>query len=142
MFPAASHSVFFLSIGDKLNVLEFERWLPIAEYPSYEVSSLGRVRNIRTQHILKPAPNSKGYLCVLLYKGSKRNRRTHLVHRLVARAFLPNPSNLPQVNHLNGQKRDNKEVNLEWCTQSQNMKHACAMGLVVLPRHAKVRTAA
>ena len=123
-----------------MNVIEFERWLPVLEYPLYEVSSLGRVRNTCTQHILKPAPNSKGYLCVLLYRGSKRDRRSFLVHRLVA-AFLSNASNLPQVNHLNGQKRDNRVLNLEWCTQSQNMRHACAMGLATPPRR-DVRTAA
>jgi hypothetical protein len=117
-----------------MNVIEFERWLPVLEYPLYEVSSSGRVRNACTKHTLKPAPNSKGYLCVLLYRGSKRDRRSFLVHRLVAQAFLSNAPNLPQVNHLNGQKGDNGVVNLEWCTQSQNMRHACAMGLARPPR--------
>jgi hypothetical protein len=117
-----------------MNVIEFERWLPVAAYPLYEVSTLGRVRNAHTKHVLKPAPNSKGYLCVLLYQGSKRSRRSFLVHRLVAQAFLPNPSNLPQVNHLSGQKRDNRVLNIEWCTQSQNMRHAWATGLATPPR--------
>jgi hypothetical protein len=125
-----------------MNVIEFEPWLPVAEYPLYEVSNSGRVRNVHTERILKPAPNSKGYLCVLLYQGSKRNRRSFLVHRLVAQAFLPNPSNLPQVNHLNGQKRDNRVLNLEWCTQSHNMRHAFATGLATPPRRDPARMAA
>ena len=129
------------STGHQMKVIEFERWLPVVGYPLYEVSSSGRVRNTSTQHVLQPAPNSKGYLCVLLYRGSKRDRRSFLVHRLVAQAFLSNASNLPQVNHLNGQKRDNRVLNLEWCTQSQNMRHACAMGLASPPRH-HVRIAA
>lgn len=125
-----------------MNVIEFEQWIPVADYPAYEVSSLGKVRNASTRHVLKPAPNSKGYLCVLLYQGSKASRKTFLVHRLVAQAFLPNPSHLPQVNHLNGQKGDNKAVNLEWCTQSHNMKHAFATGLVIPPRRDWTRIAA
>lgn len=125
-----------------MHVMEFERWLPVEAYPLYEVSSLGRVKNARTKHVLKAAPNSKGYKCVLLYRGSKRSRRSFLVHRLVAKAFLPNPADLPQVNHLNGQKKDNRLLNLEWCTQSRNMQHAWAMGLAVPPRRDHGRMAA
>jgi hypothetical protein len=125
-----------------MQVIEFERWMPVAEYPLYEASSSGRVRNAHTLHVLKPAPNSKGYLCALLYRGGKRDRRSFLVHRLVAQAFLPNPFNLPQVNHLNGQKKDNRVFNLEWCTQSHNMQHACAMGLATPPRRDRARLAA
>jgi hypothetical protein len=112
-----------------MRVIEFELWLPVAKYPLYEVSSLGKVRNAHARHVLKPAPNSKGYLCVLLYRGSKASRRSFLVHRLVAEAFLANPSTLPQVNHLNGQKKDNRASNLEWCTCVHNMHHAVDIGL-------------
>jgi hypothetical protein len=66
---------------------------------------------------------------VLLYKGSKASSRSFLVHRLVAEAFLPNLANLPQVNHLNGQKGDNKVWNLEWVTQSRNVRHSLEVGL-------------
>jgi len=112
-----------------MRVIEFERWLPVVGNPLYEVSSLGKVRNTHTRHVLKPAPNSQGYLCVLLYKGSKASRRSFLVHRLVAEAFLANPSTLPQVNHRNGQKQDNRAFNLEWCTPAHNMRHAVEIGL-------------
>lgn len=57
------------------------------------------------------------------------NQKAFYVHRLVASAFLPNPDNLPQVNHINGNPMDNRVENLEWCTAQQNVQHAYATGL-------------
>lgn len=83
----------------------------------YLVSSSGTVYSMRRKKILKP-DNVKGYLQVTLQKGGKKDRRK--VHRLVAEAFIPNPKNLPCVNHKDENKQNNKAENLEWCTVSYN----------------------
>lgn len=92
----------------------------------YEVSSAGRVRSIKRRttigKLLKPALFGGGYCRVAFNNGEVKE--TLSVHRLVAEAFLPNPNNLPQVNHKNGIKADNTVNNLEWCTASENRRHA------------------
>ena len=93
----------------------------------YEVSSLGRVRNRKTGKIVKGCVGIRGYVQLNIFHGNKRYTRT--VHQLVANAFIPNPNNLPQVNHKNGIKTDNSVDNLEWVTSSENIKHAFATGL-------------
>ena len=97
-----------------------EKWKPIENYEGYEVSSYGRVRSSR---ILSQYTGSWGY-CVVNLKGDVK-----LVHRLVAEAFLPNPDEKRQVNHINGDKLDNLLENLEWATPSQNIQHAVDNGL-------------
>lgn len=69
----------------------------------------------------------RGYLQVLLYEEGKPHPKK--VHRLVAEAFIPNLDNKPQVNHINGDKTDNRVKNLEWCTNSENQLHAYKNGL-------------
>lgn len=71
---------------------------------------------------LKPYNNGYGYMLVDMRKNGKRYMK--LVHRLVAEAFLPNPENLPQINHKDGNKANNNVNNLEWCTCSENQFHA------------------
>ena len=75
--------------------------------------------------------NSNGYLCVDLRLGKKKKKE--LVHRLVALAFLENPENKLCVNHKDGNKKNNSVENLEWCSHSDNMKHAIVTGLNVVP---------
>lgn len=92
------------------------------------VSSLGRVRSfLRDGRILKPTPDKKGYL--RLRVTLNRERKCYKVHRLVAEAFIDNPQNKPQVNHINGDKTDNRASNLEWVTNKENARHAIKSGL-------------
>lgn len=77
--------------------------------------------------ILKQGKSKKGYPIVYLSKDGKQS--TRVVHRLVAKAFIPNPNNLPQVNHKDGCKINNHVDNLEWCDNSYNQKHAHDTGL-------------
>ena len=104
-----------------------EKWKRIKGYEEkYEVSNLGRVRNILKNKIKNTRLNN-GYEIVDLYKGGIR--KTYLVHRLVATAFIPNPNNYNEVNHISGIKSCNCSKNLEWCNRSMNMIHAYKMGL-------------
>lgn len=100
-----------------------ELWLPIKGYEGlYEVSNTGYVRSIRRNIMIKPYLNHTGYLMVNLWCNCKQDKR--LVSRLVAEHFVENKMNKPYVNHINGIKTDNRCNNLEWCTQSENVKHA------------------
>lgn len=96
---------------------------------SYQISSFGRIRNKKTGRILKLRPNHRGYLKTNISVGGRL--KTVFPHRLVAENFIPNPNNLPQVNHKDGNKENNHLDNLEWCSGSENMKHAVKIGLHV-----------
>lgn len=104
-----------------------EIWKDIPNYNGkYQISSLGRVRSFKqwhnsSIHFLIPHKTNKGYLVVSLSKNSVV--RNISIHRLVAEAFIPNPKNLPQVNHLNEDKTDNRIENLEWCDNSYNLNY-------------------
>lgn len=105
-----------------------EIWRDIDGYEGkYQVSNWGRVRNVKRNIIIKPYLNHKGYEKVSLSRGTKGNTDKHRVHRLVALAFIPNPNDLPQVNHKDGNKRNNSVSNLEWCTNLQNAQHAALL---------------
>ena len=105
-----------------------EIWKDIKDYEGlYKVSNLGRVKSLdivdrlnRTfkGKIRKAKFNNRGYEQIALYKNG--NQKYFLVHRLVAQAFIPNPDNLPQVNHLDQNNKNNNSINLEWCTNNYN----------------------
>lgn len=103
-----------------------ERWTKIKRYPKYEVSDKGRVRNKETCHVLSPR-NSNGYHTVNLFNGYGASVKA--VHRLVAEAFCEGASKELDVNHIDGCKTNNDANNLEWCTRSQNIKHAFDTGI-------------
>lgn len=127
-----------------------EIWKDIKGYEGlYQVSNLGRVRGVeklvRSKHssiktvkarLLNSSSYKSGYKYVTLSSGGFR--RKHKIHRLVATAFIPNTQNKREVNHLNGIKSDNRRDNLEWCTSSENQKHAFKIGLQVCMNHLRV----
>lgn len=92
----------------------------------YLVSDCGRLKTAKTGRILKPTLEG-GYERVKLFKMNRE--KSYRVHRLVAEAFISNPDNLPQVNHKDGNKRNNRVSNLEWCTAKENLEHAYKNGL-------------
>lgn len=99
-----------------------EIWKEIEGYEKYFVSDKGRVKSLKRgeERLLRPQANKKGYLIVNLSKNGKV--KGFLVHRLVAEAFLPNPKNLPEVDHLNDNPADCRADNLEWVTHSENIR--------------------
>jgi hypothetical protein len=103
-----------------------EQWKVISAFPRYSVSTFARVRNDRTGRILKPG-HSKGYPAVWLTNEKGVKPRT--IHRLMAQAFIPNPDNLPEVNHKDGVPRHLELSNLEWTTRAGNTQHAYDIGL-------------
>lgn len=102
-------------------------WKPIEGFEElYKVSDNGQVQRIGS-NILKPQDNSKGYLIVSLSKNG--HRKSYKIHRLVLKAFVPNPDNLNITNHLDGNKKNNNVSNLEWTTSAKNNQHAWDNGL-------------
>lgn len=102
-------------------------WRPVTGYPGYQVSTDGEVRNAATGRKLKPIQGSTGYSHVTLCDNGRHHQTS--IHRLVAQEFIANPENKPIVNHIDGNKANNHVDNLEWCTSSENMKHAYRTGL-------------
>lgn len=118
-----------------------EIWKDIEDYPNYQISNFGRVKSkeryVNTiggakrkikDKIIKPTLDSRGYYVVSLYN-EKGKSNPKLIHRLVCETFLENKNNYPVINHINGIKIDNRLENLEFCTQSHNIKEAYRLGL-------------
>ena len=99
-----------------------EIWKTIEGYENYKVSNTGYVMNSLTGKILKPGNNGCGYIHVALYYKDHKVK-TIMIHRLVAKAFIPNPNNLPQVNHIDECKTNNCVDNLQWMTSEDNINH-------------------
>lgn len=98
-----------------------EIWKTIEGFENYEVSTEGEVRNKNTGRVLKQWLNENGYFQVVLCLNGKKTVKR--VHRLVAEAFIPNPDNNPQVNHIDEDKTDNLVENLNWMTAKENSNY-------------------
>lgn len=130
MEPYYYSSLFFIEV-----------FRPVVGYEGlYEVSNMGRIRSldkicpigkygnvVKVGRILKPEIKF-GYMLVRLYKGG--GRRSEFVHRLVGIAFIPNPENKPEINHIKAIKTSNNHLSIEWVTPTENMDHASKMGLL------------
>lgn len=106
-----------------------EIWKPIVGLEGYyEVSNLGRLKGIKFGTIYKLSKNRDGYLqTIIKFKGKK----IHLyAHKQVAKSFIKNTLNKKTVNHIDGDKNNNKVSNLEWLSQGENLKHAYSVGLM------------
>lgn len=120
-----------------------EIWKDIKWYKGlYQISNMGRVKSLERnvvrgrgglykieEKILKSDKNRDGYLFVHLCKNGKRKH--HLIHRLVAQAFIPNPHNLQQVNHRDENKTNNRVENLEWCDAKYNMNYGTSIERII-----------
>lgn len=100
----------------------------ITDVPGFGITNLSRVVNLEFNTIVKPKIDRAGYLRVTMQKDGKKFERR--VHRLVAMYFIPNPNNLPQVNHIDGNKSNADITNLEWVTPKENSEHASRTGLL------------
>ena len=105
-----------------------ETWKTIVGYENYSISNKGKVRNDVTKRILSLFP-VQGYLMVNL-TGNNGEKKLFYVHRLVGQAFVDNPNDYKEINHKNGIKEDNNVENLQWCTRSENIRHAYAIRLM------------
>lgn len=125
-----------------------EIWKDIAGYIGvYQISNFGRVKSLerkiwngkgyytKEEMILIPSSDGQGYLVVGLSKNNKKLSKT--VHRLVATTHIPNPYNKKQVNHIDGNKENNRYDNLEWCTNRENYEHAIDNGLKCMQKATK-----
>ena len=116
----------------------------IDEFPNYLISDTGTVFSTNYKrkkgliHPLKQYIGDGGYLLVNFHTG-KKSGYNRLVHRLVAKAFIPNPENLKEVNHKDGNKFNNCVENLEWVTPAENAQHARATGLIGFQKMRPVR---
>lgn len=108
----------------KEELLIKEEWKDIKNYEGlYQISNLGRVKKINKSNIIicKPSIDTSGYKQIVLTKNKKR--KSYKIHRLIAQAFIPNPNNLPQINHKDENKLNNDVSNLEWCTLQYNCNY-------------------
>lgn len=109
----------------------------IKGFENYTISEKGDVFSLITNKQLVQRVGKQGYAYVNLYKDGKKT--TKKIHKLVAEAFIKNPNNYSQVNHIDGNKLNNRVNNLEWCSPSYNTFHAYSLGLINLNTEAHIK---
>jgi len=114
-----------------------QKYYPIKGLSSYSINQEGQVYSHLTNRILKPYLGANGYF---VFDLSSPNKRMHYQHRLMAETFIPNPEFKSDVNHINGNKQDNRLENLEWATRSENIKHAHRLGLKKVSEKNRIAT--
>ena len=132
-----SEKNFISEFENNFKIFVGEIWKDIEGYEGiYQVSNKGRIKSFYgvKEKILVTRTKGHDYEKVLLSKNGVG--KTFLIHRLVAKAFIPNPENKPEVNHIDGNKKNNCVENLEWMTCSENTKHAFDTGLAKVLRGA------
>lgn len=98
-------------------------------FDRFEASTDGKIRNAKTQKIYKTFVNKNGYEQICVSLGHRNRKKVFRVHRAILETFMPNPENKPEVNHKDGNKLNNHVSNLEWATESENIRHAYDNGL-------------
>lgn len=111
-----------------------EIWKPVEGFENYHVSTLGRIKNVKKGNILSPVTRRCGYKNVLLYAQDGINKKYNF-HRLIATLHIPNPKNLPQVDHINRDRGDNRVSNLRWVSLSEQARNK--KKFVTNPKHLK-----
>ncbi len=100
-----------------------EEFIPVKGFETkYMISKTGKVYSLWTKKLMHPETDKDGYLRISVVLNGKKKHKS--IHQLVAMTFIDNPNNLPQVNHRNGNRQDNRVENLEWCTNHENLLHA------------------
>lgn len=125
-----AHKALILYYPFGIDNLDGEEWRDIERYEGhYQISNYSRIKSFKNDKItiLKPLIDKNGYLQIVFSKNGQH--KWFKLHRLVAQAFIPNPENKPQVNHIDGNKMNNHVSNLEWVSQSENNNHAVNTGL-------------
>lgn len=132
-----------MDLINDIQILMEEVWKDIPEFEGlYQASNLGRIKSVKRiakkeyrnnrivkEKIMEGTKNKDGYLKIHISNKERNINKCVFVHRLVAKAFIPNPNNLPQINHKDGNKLNNCISNLEWCTNLYNQQHAWKNGL-------------
>ena len=135
--PTVREALKVLSPDLNFENLPGEEWRDVVDEDNehkgaYQISNCGRARSFKQGKVklLKiQIDRDSGYLYICFYSNGKRDFANTLIHIIVAKAFIPNPENKPQVNHKDGNKKNNCAWNLEWVTPSENIKHAYELGL-------------
>ena len=115
--------------------MEKEIWKTINGYPNYMISSMGNVKNIKTGKLLKTRIGNNGYYTITLSKKGEIKKKD--IHRLIAIAFIPNPENKPEIDHINTDKIDNRIENLRWVTHKENINNPISISKMKKNQHLK-----